>query len=72
MLSGILFGIPHKQVCNTNFKIPIVNILAISGGPLNIMNVIKDQILPKLNDDYKHLYNNIPESIIGAAGLKEH
>ena len=71
MLTGIVYGMPDRAVWNIKYDIPIVKILSFSKGPLDIMNAIKDKLLPHLKDGNRLLNTNIPESIIKAAGLKE-
>ncbi|WP_286732636.1 MULTISPECIES: hypothetical protein [Sphingobacterium] len=71
MLRGIVYGMSDRAVWNIKYDTPIVKILSFSKGLLDIMNAIKDKVLPHLKDGNRLLNTNIPESIIKSAGLKE-
>ncbi|QIH33468.1 hypothetical protein [Sphingobacterium sp. DR205] len=69
-MDGIVVGKPDKNVIAAyRYKISILQILCKPKGDETIIEAIKKEILPLLNDGNIVLNKNIPEHILKAAGL---
>lgn len=70
MEKSIVFGVAGESFATITFTSPLSKVLEHPKGAEILVNTITEKILPKLADG-KVLNNNIPESILKAAGLKE-